>query len=395
MTGWVLVTGLVVIAVAVVVLPLFSRIDKKQVEAAKLDNQKQENVDSYREQLVAIEQCVASGVLLEAEAEEQKAELKRKLLGDTGFGVSEHVKRPAFASSGWAVALCLAALIPVVTFILYNQLGAKTELGIVQLLQNPDASYEAVEAGIEQWVEEEPDNDQALYLLGSHYLSAGRLNDAVTAYGKLYEMTGPHAQISAQLAQVVFLKNDRTVNAEVRRLYNESLESDPENTTALGLKGIDAFEQQQYTEAVKAWQAALANEQAPQARQALVSGIYQARKMRGDNLPQITVQVDVAPELKSLPSETRVIVFARESGTNNTPPLAAVPTTLGALPEEIVLDDMSTMMGGRSLSDVSSVDIAALMTLKGDALKADYKAEVKGVALNTKEPVALKILPDA
>lgn len=394
MIAWVLVTGLVVIAVALVVLPLVSRIDKQQVEAAGLDKQQQENVASYREQLVDMEQRVADGVLPQAEAEQQKTELKQKLLGDTAL--PENTKKPAFVSSGLAVALCLAVLIPVVTLILYNQLGAKTELRVFQLLQNPNVSYDAVTAGIERWAEEDPNNDQALYLLGSHYLSAGRLKDAVTAFRKLYDITGPHAQISAQLAQVVFLVNDRSVDAEVRRLYNESLASDPGNTTALGLKGIDAFEQQQYTEAVKAWQAALVNEQDLQARRALASGIYEARKMRGDNLPQVTVKVAIAPELTSLPASTRVIVFARESGVSNTPPLAAVPTTVGELPAEIVLDDTSAMMmGGRSFSDVSSVDIAALITLSGDALKADYKAEVKGVALNTKKPVTLKIRPKA
>ena len=390
----VLVIGLIVIAVAVAVLPLISRIDKQQLEEAVQDKQQQENLSSYQELLTDIDERVASGVLSEADAQVQKAELQQKLLGDSSS--ESNTNKRAFASSGWVAAAFVAVLIPVVAVVMYNQLGAKTELAVTQLLKDPDASFEDVTAGIEQWAEEDPDNDQALYLLGSQYLSAGKLGEAVTAYRKLYAITGPHAQISAQLAQVVFLSEDRSINAEVRRLYNESLSSDPANTTALGLKGIDSFEQKQYAEAVKAWQAALAAEENPQARQALASGIYQARKMLGDNLPQVTVKVDVAPELKSLPPETRVIVFARESGVENTPPLAAVPTTVGALPTEIVLDDTSTMMvGGRSLSDVASVDIAALITLSGDALKADYRAEIKGVSLTAKEPVALEIQPKA
>ena len=292
------------------------------------------------------------------------------------------------------LAALFAVLVPVSALAIYSQLGGRTELSIAEMLRNPDSTAAQRTVAMEQWAAEQPENTQALYLLGSEYMSLGMLGDALGVYQRLYEVTGQHPQVSAQLAQVLFLAEEQMITEEVRRLYQESLALDPTNNTALGLQGIDAFEHKQYADAVRAWQSAMSNERDPQIRQALASGIAKAEDMMGKKATQVRVKLDVAPELKSLPADTRVIVFARESGTQGVP-VVAVPLTVGELPKEVVLDDSSVMvMGGVLLGDISELDIFARVSLSGDAKSSDYQVAVLGVNPSEEKVVDLKIMAD-
>ncbi len=391
MVFWVVTLLLILVAVLVAIVPLLNG-NKKTVDERTLNLQQDANLASYYEQQAELELRLADQSISHKEAERLKLELEKKLLAELPDPGANKARQ---SSLSFRTAIFLSALIPLTALAIYSRLGAQTELAVTDVLRNENATFQEVVTSIEGWVDKQPENTQALYLLGSNYLSMGRLDDAVAVYRKLYGLSGQHPQVSAQLAQVLFLSGDQTISDEVRRLYLESLAMEPANTTALGLKGIDAFEKSRYSDAINAWQMALESENDPQARQALVSGISRARMMMGEQLTQVTVRVDVSPELKSLPADTRVIIFARESGTQSAP-VAAVPATVGELPKEIILDDSSAMMmGGRSLADISKLDIIARVTLSGDAMRSDYQAVVPGVDPTEKKLVKLEIMPSS
>ncbi|MDD7805562.1 MAG: hypothetical protein PUP46_08395 [Endozoicomonas sp. (ex Botrylloides leachii)] len=177
------------------------------------------------------------------------------------------------------LAMLLAALVPIVVLTLYSQLGAQTELTMTSRLHQPNSTPAQRTQAMEQWLQQHPEDTNVLYVLASEHISAQQFDKALNIYRRLYQLTGKHAHISAQLAQILFLTENQKVTDEVRRLYQESLVLDANNNTALGLKGIDAFEQTQYAEAVDAWQRAIQNEQDPYTRQALASGIIEAKRM--------------------------------------------------------------------------------------------------------------------
>ncbi|WP_263080309.1 c-type cytochrome biogenesis protein CcmI [Endozoicomonas sp. Mp262] len=367
---------LILVAVAFVVAPLIFR-KNTPVIAGEDSCQQHANLASFNEQRSDIESRVASGLLRLPDAEELKLELEKKLLNE--ISSAQHAKPSRLKVAGVIPALIMGLLVPTVSLGLYSQLGAHTELEVTRLLGQESATTEQVNDALKRWVEKKPDNAQALYLLGSNYFSMGRIDEAVEIYRTLYRQSDKNSRVSSELAQALFLQESNMMTFEVRQLYQEALALDPANTTALGLQGIDAFGQQRYRDAVIAWQTALKNERDPIARQALVTGIAKARALSGEKLSQIRVRVAITPELKKLPANTRVIVFARESGTKK-PPIAAVPVTLGELPMEIVLDDQSAMMmGGGTLSGVAVVDVFARISLSGDVKEADYQAVVEAV----------------
>ena len=149
---------------------------------------------------------------------------------------------------------------------------------------------------------------------------------------------------------------------------------DPDNLTALGLQGIRSFESGEYLLAISSWQAALKaiSPQSSQA-QALQSGIFRARKLLGEDLPALIVEVALSPELEATPSQT-VYVFARE-WQGKPMPLAVAKLLVENLPTTVTLDDSMAMVGGLSLSSVALVEVVARVSTTGSAIPSDGDLE--------------------
>ncbi|WBA80378.1 c-type cytochrome biogenesis protein CcmI [Endozoicomonas sp. GU-1] len=388
MEFWLVAALLIAIAVLVSVWPLI-----KPVVSAPGEDESEEsaNVASFRDQMADLDWQLQQGLVSAGEAERLKLELRQKLADELGDGQPASpyslLKKPGFA-------LLIALIIPVSTVLLYFKLGATTEIAVVNAMNNGNLNGEQVETVLKEWVAKRPENNQALFMLGSHYLRTGKLEEAVNTYRHLASISNGHPQVTAELAQVLFLSSNNVVTPEIRELYLQTLLKDSQNTTALGLKGIDAFTRGNYQDAIAAWQLALTHEVDPAARQSLSAGINQARAMLGDTVVALRVMIDLAPELGELPDDARVVVFARPAGDAKQPPLVAVPLSVGDLPREVLLDDNSAMMmGGQLLSSIESLDITARISLTGNVMSPDYQVQAKGVKTTATEPVRLTFTP--
>lgn len=388
MEFWLIAALLIAIAVLVSVWPLI-----KPVVSAPGEDESEEsaNVASFRDQMADLDWQLQQGLVSAGEAERLKLELRQKLADELGDGQPASpyslLKKPGFA-------LLIALIVPVSTVLLYFKLGATTEIAVVNAMNNGNLNGEQVETVLKEWVAKRPENNQALFMLGSHYLRTGKLDEAVKTYRHLASISNGHPQVTAELAQVLFLSSNNVVTPEIRELYLQTLLKDSQNTTALGLKGIDAFTRGNYEDAIAAWQLALTHEVDPAARQSLSAGINQARSMLGDTVVALRVMIDLAPELGELPDDARVVVFARPAGDAKQPPLVAVPLSVGDLPREVLLDDNSAMMmGGQLLSSIESLDITARISLTGNVMSPDYQVQAKGVKTTATEPVRLTFTP--
>ena len=385
MNFWFSAVLLILAAIALTIVPLLVR------RRSAVDISAQEtNIEQFREQQKELEAQRERGIISPSLAAEMRAELEKKLLSDVPDARRKTAKvfdiHPSVGMS-----ICLLLLIPLLAVSLYWKLGAQAELQVAEALAEPALNAESLLDTLESWHQSQPDNPQALYLLGGRYLALGRMNDSEQAYRRFYQLTGSD-QGAAQLAQVLYLINGNRFNAEVGQLLHEALTLNEFNTTALGMQGIAAFEQKDYAGALAVWDKALSVESDPVARESLLTGIHQARNMLGEPLPSVRVFVSLAPELQSLPGNTRVMVFAKAKGERM--PLAVKPVQVSDLPREVVLDDSTAMMmGGNKLSETSLLDVMATISLSGDVTNPDYRGEVKSVQLENKEVVQLMIRP--
>lgn len=385
MEFWLLAVLLLALAVLIAVWPLL----RSTVVSEDLISDETANIASYRDQSADIDWQIDQGLVSFAEAETLKLELQKKLADELGDNQTtnpyKQLKKPG-------LALLVTLIIPVSVLSLYGKLGATTEIAVARAMQQESFDSGQLEKVLENWVAKRPDNHQALFMLGSHYLRAGKPKQAEQTYRHLVAVSNGHPQVTAELAQVLFLSSNNIVTPEIRDLYQQTLLKDSQNTTALGLKGIDAFASGQYSEAVAVWQEALLHEVDPLARQSLGAGIHRARLILGDPVVALRVMVDLDPQLKKLPDDARVVVFARPSGDASQPPVVAIPLRVGELPREVVLDDNTAMMmGGQLLSSIDQVDITARISLTGDLMSADYQVQAKGVKTSETELVRLRL----
>lgn len=368
---------LTLIAAMIPFWPLLRRAREKAADKA-LDRQHQ-NIDIFRERLAELEQEKAAGTLDDASFEILKTELERNLLIDAEVPVAS-VQRAPISGAHLTSAVLLALLIPVGAFGLYSHLGRSADLALALNPPPMPTTLEEAVAQLEQELERNPDNAEGWYLLATTYMGQERYQDGLAAFQRVAELLPPtapqYAGVQGQIAQAMYFVAEGKMSAEIRAQVDRALSVDPQEVAALGLLGIDAYENGQYPDAMMYWNKALASA-SPEAAQSLQAGIEQARQQAlaaGQTLPDlpqavvaaIDLRVSLAPALQAQASpEQTVFVFARPVGQRM--PLAAVRLKVSELPKQIRLDDSQAMMAGRGLSSVDEVEVGALISQSGAA----------------------------
>ncbi len=317
-------------------------------------------------------------------------------------------RAPALASvpASWARLLpwALAALVCFLSSGLYLWLGSPVPLQQYMALQalETEDSADSFIAALEKMVERWPDNQQTRFMLASVYRKMGRYQQAVAEFSRVVEASGgQEAEPVAQLAQARYMAQGNQIDAEMTRLVAKALRLNPDNTLALGLSGITAFEQQHYQQALQAWQRLLELTPDPDERKMLESGIARARAAIAQREQQpdkdapavpaaaVRVHVDLSDAFDRLPDAARVFIFARVPGRPM--PVAVVSLLPSQLPTAVKLDDSNSMVAGASVSHHSRVDLVARLSLSGNALDADYETLIRNVKVGDSRSVSLVI----
>jgi len=215
-------------------------------------------------------------------------------------------------------------------------------------------------------------------MLSSTDLSMGRYEESVRGFSRVLEFlpeTSPqYSGVMGQYAQAMFFANGGKMDDKVRQQIKQTLAVEPMEVTALGLQGIDHFEQARYEAAIESWQLALQNAGGA-AEGSLRSGIERAvaaLKAEGKPVPdladmaeaRIKVFVSLSDEIKAQARADQVVfVFARPVGGRM--PLAAARLTVADLPLELTLDDSQAMTPQARLSSVEEVEVTAKVSLSG------------------------------
>jgi cytochrome c-type biogenesis protein CcmH len=182
----------------------------------------------------------------------------------------------------------------------------------------------------------------------------------------------------------------RKLDGKPEQLINKALAIDPNHVKALMLAGTVAFDRKEFVQAAQYWERASANLPADgeaEVKQELLAGIAEAKSLAtgkpvtanlaGNQAKPSTQEaqrmaisgtVRLAPNLakKSAPSDT-LFVFARD--VNGPPmPVSIVRATKQDLPFTFRLDDSTSPMPSRKLSDVGNVVIVARLSKSGQAM---------------------------
>jgi cytochrome c-type biogenesis protein CcmH len=408
MTYWQVALGLSCIAAGFILWPLVGhwlhRDEQKNAQARTAANAR-----LYEEHLVELEQLREIGDLNADEFAALKVEQQRALLED-----ASDYRGNGYRRGGFALLIGAALMVPLFAWVMHEQLGAKDDWDIYEAVkswqsgerQEPEFTVK-LRNDLSHRLEERPENTQNWYLLATLAMDAQDYDQAVAAYRQIIALEPESPFIMAELAQSLFLQAGNRITPEVRENTQRALEINPDMPTALGLAGIDAFQQGYFQTAIDSWSHAvnLLGAEAPGAK-ALISGIARARAELATNgkvLPvetdkqaaqtdaDLIVEVSLAKGVKVDPSAT-VFVYAR-AFKGPRMPLAIQRFSAKDLPKTVSLDESMSMAPGMSLSKFDQVEVVARISASGNAIpvSGDWQASEGPVTLGD-EPSRLELI---
>ncbi len=385
MSLWLGASLLCVVALGFVFWPLLRQ--RKEVTAAALATEVnarlEENIHLFREHIGELDTQLTEGRIDQAQYDQLKLEQERTLLED------EASVRAALPSAGGKFGSKTLALVAVAILFgawsLYQHLGSSADVEVRQaqeLKQQLDA--EDIKAGrnpdpvrtrevnrlIEARLVDVPDHLQYWFFLARNYMELNEFDKAVGAYQQVLQRDKESPMVMAELAQAMFLRDERKTNPAINDLVAKVLKAEPDNTMALGLAGIDAFGKKDYVNAIKHWERVvkLVGAESP-AGQSLASGIEHAATLffnaggtleqleASRNGRQIGVMVKLAEGVQVTPDQV-VFVYARAfQGAKM--PLAIDRVKVSELPRVVLLNESMAMTPAMSLGAFDKIELVS------------------------------------
>lgn len=361
-----LAAGMTLVAVLFVALPLLRR-----REATLAPAHDSANVAIYQDQIAELQNDLDNGTLSQAQFDQARQELERRLLQD----VAPQASAPAARFVRWP-GIAVALLIPAVAAALYWKLGnpgaidVPTDPGLAQMQQ-----VEHLLPKLEQHLAEQPTDATGWKMLGKAYMALEHYPDAVRAFDKAAVLTPNDAALLADYADALAMAQGQTLKGKPTQLLAAALKLDPNNPKALYLSGFAASEAGDPKQAAAHWNRLLQllppdSEDATAVRQRLAEIGQQAAApaaaVAANASISGTVRLSPALQSKVQPGDT-LFVFAR-AAEGPRMPLAILRLQAKDLPVNFSLDDSMAMSPQMKLSNFPEVVVGARISKSGNAM---------------------------
>ncbi|MCO4798636.1 MAG: c-type cytochrome biogenesis protein CcmI [Colwelliaceae bacterium] len=406
---------LLVIVVAFILLLLiivWAHFLTQNRKAAQVDNsfRDETNVRLYHEHKAEIEKDFQQGGLDQESYEYLVAELEQSLLQDIQENNQEAnaVVNKSSLSIIWPSVISI--FIIVFSVILYNQRGsmeliANTPQSVGDHQQLDEQQRMIVEIQkLKKATEQEPKNADAWYTLGQALVGIGEFDDALTSFDKVIEIDGEQADVFGAKAQATYYKSNQKITAEVQEYIDKALMLDPKDPSTNILLGMNNFINKNYQQAINYWSLIVNDDRETVNVDALKSAIAEAKNRlsltggiagKSEEGPQLSLHVSVSDEIieKLNEGEDKVVFIYAIPSEGSRMPVAAIKVQASDLPLDVVLNNQRAMSPQAKLSDVENVNVFAIISKDGGAgiKPGDYKAELSGINVDTKDTLELVI----
>ena len=396
---WLLIAGLLLLASLFLVYP-FIRHDRTVVQ-----DDADANLQIFRDQQAQLDSQLQQQEIKQPQYDQLLAEAKQLLLLNSQKPQVEETVVSVKVGRLLPIALLL---LPIFCLASYHYLGAAADEKILKMLEvntqlsvdDPQAQFKQQElfSAIEKRAAQRPDNIYYWILLAKRAVQQNDLSSAQYHYAQAIKASPEDSYLLAQYAEITFMLADSQFTDEVNRAIDKAFAIDSSNPTVLGLKGIQAFETEQWQLAITYWQEASRQmDQGSPTVTALKAGIARAQKRLGIEpeqqlSPQVKISVSIDKAIQFDPNQTVFVALVAISGAPM--PLAAKKLRAGDLPTTITLSNSDSVMEGYNLSSVNEVKAVARLSETGSATPqaGDWEAAIQRVDLSSgKYSLALEI----
>ena len=299
---------------------------------------------------------------------------------------------------GRYLAIILAVLVPLLTIVLYQEVG--TPEGLNPQTAEPaaaDGQHQMASAitALEEKLAQQPDNLEGLLLLGRSYRAMERYADAAKTFRRALAMDTENPAIQADLAEAItFAAGQPVFGEESMELLQRAVATDPQFQKGLWLLGIAHAQRGDNQQAVGYWQTLLSQlDPASEIAQTVSAQIQQLQPASQapapvpavsppieDAAPQgIPVQVDLDTAFDSqLPGSATLYIFAHTPDGVGMP-LAVQRVNQPQFPLQSAIADSNLLRPGNSLADFEQLKISARLSMSGNATPASGDIETQQV----------------
>ncbi|WP_058959033.1 c-type cytochrome biogenesis protein CcmI [Type-E symbiont of Plautia stali] len=372
MTGfWITLIILLVAASA-----LFLSAGWRQRQATSGDRDRL-NTDFYQQRLRELARDEEEGVV--AERPEMVRELQQTLLTDVP---NEHAAR-IHSSSRWVLLPGLIILL-LVSVGFYLKTGGLAQLaGWVSVQQeypqlrarvmDPKAAPLTMEElarlqlGLRTALQDDPQNLNDWTMLGRLGMVLNNATNASQAFQRALQLAPDNLELQQDYAEVLTRSSDPQDNRQANVMLKDLLKRDHSNVRTLSLLAFNAFEQQQYDQAIGAWQVMLKLLPAGDKRITMIErSIEQAKTDAGQQNSHLALTVSLTPQAEKMLPQGGVLYISVSDGVSPVP-VAVKRLPLSHFPLSLTLDDSNAMMPDRLLSAQHQVQVRVRISRDGSA----------------------------
>ncbi|SMQ62628.1 cytochrome c-type biogenesis protein CcmI [Pseudidiomarina planktonica] len=363
------------------------------------------NRELYQQRIQELENEAKDGVLSKSALAAAKTELDKRFVNENAeleqkLETSQPVKL-------WVVAL----LVMVIASGVYYGSGswrlqlqaddallALPELGR-RALQNDQEQLTPRELdtfalGLRQKLARQPNDAVAWLVYGRVMLAQGQMEQAIDAMQRSYDLQPDRMGTLLSFSQLLLSTGEPRYLAQAAELLVQALQQNPQSPDALSLLGFVAYEQQDWQEAVTAWQLLLEQLEPGDGRYAVIEeALSDARQRLAGADTAIRVTVDLAPELQAaVPEGATLFVYVRDPD-GNPMPAAVVKQPVTEFPVTVTLSDADAMLADYTLSSLEQWQVLARISAdeRIDASPGDLDGRSEVITTITNETLNVTI----
>ncbi|MEN4644231.1 c-type cytochrome biogenesis protein CcmI [Pantoea agglomerans] len=224
-----------------------------------------------------------------------------------------------------------------------------------------------LQLGLRTTLQTEPDNLADWTMLGRLGMVLNNADIASQAFEHALQLAPNDLALKQDYAEVLTRSPDPQDNRQASLLLQALLKADPQNLRTLSLLAFNAYGQQQYDQAIDAWQTLLGLLPAGDSRQAMIArSIEKARSAAGQQSRQLALTVTLAPKAEKMLPPDGVLYISVSDGASPVP-VAVKRMPLSHFPLSLTLDDSNAMMPDRLLSAQHQVEVRVRISRDGSA----------------------------
>lgn len=254
------------------------------------------NTEIHRDQLKALENDLARGVISQQDFETSRDELQLRLLDDTE---NDEPTLDSGHTSFWnarRTALAMGLTTPLLALGLYLQLGSPAAINPVAAAKVDDQQIAKMIDTLAAKLKANPDNPKGWAMLARSYKVMGRFDEAEQAFLKAGDLVQQEPDLLVDYADLLAVRADSNIEGKPLELINKALSIQPTHPMGLMMSGVAAYRRSDFKLAITQWEKLLTVlEPGSSDAQQIQANIDDARAKAGLPVAQATTESGKLP----------------------------------------------------------------------------------------------------